>query len=366
MVVHVSRIRRGFTLIELLVVIAIIAVLIALLLPAVQSAREAARRAQCVNNLKQLALAAHNYESTNGSFPQGCGVNWYAEWGQNWTGPGIFIAMAAAMEQSQVHNAANFSVPWFRDENMTCFAHGISTLWCPSDGSISEKKDIPDGNYVSGRHPFMVAYNSYAGSTGTWFHGRMNYPNPAPTSGPDPAQSAQQNGMFHFRSSTKIASITDGTSNTILFGEHAHGLLSDVDIPGDYDASNERTYWHWWCDGGFGDTQFSTLFPINPQRKMKDSEWADAINGGTTAYIASASSFHPGGGNFAMADGSVRFLKDTVDSWPVDPSGAPTSVQKVTLSSGSSGFAVRPGARVGVYQALSTINGGEILSADQY
>jgi prepilin-type N-terminal cleavage/methylation domain-containing protein/prepilin-type processing-associated H-X9-DG protein len=362
---HFRR-RKGFTLIELLVVIAIIAVLIALLLPAVQSAREAARRAQCTNNLKQIALAAANYESANNSYQQGCGVNWYPAWGQNWIGPGNFIAIAPYLEQAQIFNAANFSVGFFYPDNNTVFAHGITTLWCPSDGTIDQKFDIPDGNYVSGTHPFIVAYNSYAACTGTWFTGsRLNYPSATITGGPDILQSQNNNGAFYYRSSTKLAAFTDGTSNTILYGEHAHGKLSDVNVNNDSDASYERRYWNWWCDGGYGDTMFSTLFPINPQNKMPDSEWADAVDYGVTAYIESAGSFHPGGANFAFADGSVHFLKESINCWPISK-GVPTMVQQITLSSGNPAYSLVAGGRRGVYQALSTIGGGEVVSSDQY
>jgi prepilin-type N-terminal cleavage/methylation domain-containing protein/prepilin-type processing-associated H-X9-DG protein len=358
--------RRGFTLIELLVVIAIIGVLIALLLPAVQAAREAARRAQCTNNLKQIALAAANYVTSNGSFQQGCGISWYQAWGQNWSGPGNFIAMASFLEQPQVFNAANFSIGFFYPDNNTVFATGIKTLWCPSDGTIDQKYDIPDGNYVSGAHPYYVQYSSYAGCTGTWFAGsRMNYPSASYTGGPDPAQQANNNGIYYYRSATTLARITDGTSNTILYGEHAHGKLSDIQT-GDYDSSFERRYWNWWCDGSYGDTMFSTLFPINPQNKIPDSEWADSVDFGVTAYIESAGSFHPGGANFAFVDGSVHFLKDSISSWPVTNAGVPTMVQQVTLSSGNPGYAFVPGAVPGVYQALSTINGGEVISSDTY
>ena len=351
--------RRGFTLIELLVVIAIIAVLIALLLPAVQAAREAARRSQCINNLKQIALAANNYESTNGTLPQGSGVDWYPEWGQNWWGMGNFAAMSSYFEQGVAYNTMNFSTPWFRDENQSAFGFGLSMLWCPSDGTISQKKDIPDGNYVSGRHPFFVAYNSYSACTGTWFHATMNVGAPR---APNPVRLANQNGLFHIRSSVRFASITDGLSNTIAFGEHAHGKLTDVSGTSSPDTDLEATYWHWWCDGGYGDTMFSTMFPMNPQKKTKDSTWADGWNGGTAAYIASAGSFHPGGSNFAFMDGSVRFLKETIDSWPIDGNGVPTSLVK----NGDITYGIKPGARVGIYQALSTRNGGEVISSDSY
>src|SRR6516165_1694166 len=142
------RIRRGFTLIELLVVIAIIAVLIALLLPAVQSAREAARRAQCINNLKQIGLALHNYHTANDKFPMACSKNplWGAgdtdgDWGYGrWTGWSAQALLLGYMEQTPLYNAANFalgpgtagatlgSLP-----NSTIYNTVISSFRCPSD-----------------------------------------------------------------------------------------------------------------------------------------------------------------------------------------------------------------------------------------
>ncbi|QEH38120.1 putative major pilin subunit [Aquisphaera giovannonii] len=359
---HANRPRPGFTLIELLVVIAIIAVLIALLLPAVQSAREAARRAQCTNNMKQLGLALANYESSTGSLPMGDSNDWYPEWGQHWVGHGVFLSMSQAFEQGQIYNATNFSTPFFRDEQRTVFAYAVGTLWCPSDPTVMEKFDIPDGNYVSGSHPYYVNYTSYTANCGTWFQGTRNYPDYIYSAGPNPTRVAQMNGLFWNCSSVKLASITDGTSNTIAFGEHAHGLLKD-EYNDNYDLSYERRYWHWWCDGGFGDTMFTTMFPMNPQKKLQDGTWADSNNGGVSAYISSASSFHPGGCNYAFVDGSVRFLKDSIDSWALNPAtGQPNGLS----IDGNGLYILAPGMRFGVYQALSTRNGGEVVSADTY
>ncbi|MFO0911000.1 MAG: DUF1559 domain-containing protein [Isosphaeraceae bacterium] len=351
---------RGFTLIELLVVIAIIAVLIALLLPAVQSAREAARRAQCVNNLKQLGLAAHNYLSAQDAFPigmqwqrynTGCGIS---------TSISIFPALLQYAERQDLFNSVNFSVNAFLADNYTIHQIGSSVLWCPSDGTISNTQTLPSGDFFSvptGQRERM-AYSSYAGSTGTWSWTAVpptstfgcNYGGDA-TYGP---RIGNMNGIFYMGSNVKLADIIDGTSNTMLFGERSHQAL--VTNLGQADANE----WNWWTSGNYGDTLGVTLYPLNPHKKINVNA-ASGGGGNAKAIEAGWSSQHPGGANFCMADGSVKFIKDTIQTWPFNPAdGVPTNV--FTNSAGL--YDVRPPSAV--YQALSTRNGSEVISADAY
>ncbi len=167
-----SRDRCGFTLIELLVVIAIIAVLISLLLPAVQSAREAARRAQCSNNLKQLALALANYEIANGSFP----MQFFWQWcdagapcaGSIGDGIGPMVALLPYYEQGPLFNAHNFSVENFGDINSTVDGTGVATLWCPSDGSIQGYRATLAPGAVFNNLPLPMCFSNYRGNWGYW------------------------------------------------------------------------------------------------------------------------------------------------------------------------------------------------------
>jgi prepilin-type N-terminal cleavage/methylation domain-containing protein/prepilin-type processing-associated H-X9-DG protein len=352
---------RGFTLIELLVVISIIGILIALLLPAVQAAREAARRAQCTNNLKQIVLAAHNYESANGCFPMGTPVK-VATYSFGWIqagdydyGHSLFVAMLSQMDQAALYNAVNFSVNIELPENMTIHRTQINTLLCPSD-SAAWQIDTPTmwSNYSG----FQVTHCSYSGCTGTWAHWAWN-----PSSTPSLATlAAQDNGIFFVNSRTRIADVTDGTSNTILLGER---MLYD----------RYRADINWWFSGWLGASLFDTLTAMNPQRLVaiaslpppNPSGWPGVED---NALWNSASSRHPGGADFAMADGSVRFLKETIQSWPVDSFGNPTGVNDGggtwSRFDGTTLYTLLPGTSLGVYQALSTRSGSEVISSSSY
>jgi prepilin-type N-terminal cleavage/methylation domain-containing protein/prepilin-type processing-associated H-X9-DG protein len=362
-----SRHHRGFTLIELLVVIAIIGVLVSLLLPAVQSAREAARRAQCTNNLKQIGLALHNYESATGAFPPGIVTttsnlpNELSTW-VAWSPQAMLLPY---VEQGPLYNAANFSwaAAWYGDQahatNSTVVFTRIAAFLCPSDPNAG-RQNI--NNYHASLGPSPIRYNG--------------------------TESGETMGVFAvYNSSSRsrsygISSITDGTSNTIAFGEglvgdnqntlyRGNGMTGVANIPALnqlVDARSNPTlvmqalqacnqYWRGgtilsnpsnpnqrglknymgqlWALGERGYTLFHTLVPPN----SNDYPWR---NCGLTCAGCSpegsnfnnANSNHPGGANFAMADGSVRFIKSSIN--------------------------------MQTYWAIGSRNGGEAVSSDAY
>ncbi|MGC8640999.1 MAG: DUF1559 domain-containing protein [Isosphaeraceae bacterium] len=345
---------RGFTLIELLVVIAIIAVLIGLLLPAVQSAREAARRAQCTNNLKQLALAANNYESANGCYPGGS-YSCFAiphKYAENFS---VFVRMLPFTEQAPMYNSVNFSLTSGNYENLTISGVALSILWCPSEPDVNPQvispstpnasfnvvniNSLPPGNWLQ-------YFSSYAGNAGTFDFGyNTSY---------GAAQFAMYNGVIYNDSSVRIAQVTDGTSNTMIFGEHSHFALQK----GDPRYANSDNSWN---SGRWYDTLFCTLYPMN-------------VGTGTTGpsnysyyYPTVANGNHPGGCNFAFCDGSVRFLKNSISSWSFSMNQADSYGDSIPNGMVVSGYIWSLGsAQLGVYQALSTRSVGEVISANSY
>jgi prepilin-type processing-associated H-X9-DG protein len=236
-------------------------------------------------------------------------------------------------------------------------------LTCPSD---SKNDPVPfvkgttnsSFNLISGTPPpgnWLECYSSYAGNAGTWDYGTTTRSNPA--------VEAMYNGTIYNDSSTTIASVTDGTSNTFLFAEHSH-FMATLNDPYYYVSDNS------WQSGRWYDTLFCTLYPISINLQALPA----AANGPFGYYaITAANSLHPGGANFAYCDGSVKFLKSTISSWQVtgnnlDPGGNAIPDGATTMSVTSpSGTVYQFGtAALGVYQKLSTRAGGEVVSADSY
>jgi prepilin-type N-terminal cleavage/methylation domain-containing protein/prepilin-type processing-associated H-X9-DG protein len=330
--------RRGFTLIELLVVIAIIAVLIALLLPAVQAAREAARRMQCVNNLKQIGLALHNYHNSNNVFPMGSGQCAYWPVGAYLSKQGLsaHASLLPHLEQTAIYNSINFSfgmedgaVPPVMPGPIqtTAFNAQIAAFVCPSD--------LYAGDYVTNS-------NSYFASIGTTTY----YVNQATTTWPNVGAMAglPSTGLFAFGMSYGINSIVDGTSNTIAFCEstvgNPNGVLGQVNIgltgigavstaqvldvntivpqtiaalaacdaawvgrTGTVDDQRGKN----WMHGSMAFTLFNTVALPN------SAQWTYCSNQtGSTSTFSEADSYHSGGVNTLMGDGSVRFVKNTI------------------------------------------------------
>jgi prepilin-type N-terminal cleavage/methylation domain-containing protein/prepilin-type processing-associated H-X9-DG protein len=374
---HPQGRRSGFTLIELLVVIAIIGVLIALLLPAVQAAREAARRAQCVNNLKQFGLAFHNYESANQVFPPttilvpaptGGPATWMFE--SSWS---AFARAAPFLEQAGFYNSINFNFTYSAPGNTTVAITPLSILFCPSDpGHHIDDATLGGTGFAT---------TSYGTCDGDWYVWSVNWNNN--TVGP------MSKTLFSPNYSRSIAMITDGTSNTLAVSEGyiGHGQFrsclntpaspsdasvgqftpDNVPLPGPNStnalvsliascgtgtgkAKAGGPIGHTrWCNGGVYYSGFTTAMPPNPpvtavsraigfsnggRNAPMDWDSVDENDGGPTYMSLAASSYHPGGVNTLFADGSVRFVKN--------------SVSAIT------------------WRALGSIAGGEVTSADQY
>jgi len=410
-----NRKRSAFTLIELLVVIAIIAVLIGLLLPAIQKVREAANRMACTNNLKQLGLAAHNYQSTFSKLPPGylgplndqmAMKTTLADPTIQWVG--VLVFLLPYMEQRQVYNQINQTwTPldikvqgdtkakngnWWTDptkvnvntntyNNITIAHTKIKDFVCPSHDPYSSTPDIAFGSHYFCLGPPSLTTNgvfvtidtsksdpmdaqdigrtTYVGVAGAWGKGTYTYP----TSNPPVGDIGRYEGIFTNRSTNSVGAILDGTSNTLMMGEHTRFI----------ENSTDQVCWHWWCSGNYGDTIFTSFWPINPQKKLSYS--CQGVN--AHPPVEAASSMHPGGANFAMMDGSVRFIKETISCWQNNPTNTalgysciPNGLTATTSSAGDSPIwtitATTGSQLFGVYQQISTRNGGETISSDQY
>jgi prepilin-type N-terminal cleavage/methylation domain-containing protein/prepilin-type processing-associated H-X9-DG protein len=310
-----NRRQRGFTLIELLVVIAIIGVLIALLLPAVQSAREAARRAQCVNNLKQISLAMHNYHDSNNCLPLGrtLQAGTYRPFSQ-------FARLLGYMEQRNIFDSLNFSLSSYDPTNVTAAATAINSFLCPSDVRVS----IPPGQVLAGFGWAGINYRANEGTSVAMWYGADD------TSNVNNGVVAPPNGLFYSDQLIRFADITDGTSNTAAFSEHVLGDFSnsiatdfsDTFAPGTHPLTSDDAYNMClattinnlslqgysnigapWTYGYHSTTSYWHSGPPNSRSCMFPP----------SRIATTANSRHPGGVNVSLADGSVRFIKNTVN-----------------------------------------------------
>ncbi|MGC1274124.1 MAG: DUF1559 domain-containing protein [Planctomycetaceae bacterium] len=297
--------RKGFTLIELLVVIAIIAVLIALLLPAVQQAREAARRTQCKNNLKQLGLALHNYHDTHLVFPFG-----FDEREALWS-----AQILPQIEQGNLFDTLIWqeSGPGNWDSgsaNETACATLVPAYRCPSMAQPEHK----DNNNIEGR--VVTSYRVNAGSD-IYCDDVTTMPSGAPA-GARAFEQVPQNGVFFGCSSVRLGDLSDGTSNTVMLGE-SYTTFDGRDGQ-DFDywhvGSPQTGGWDLWegeaaavGGSGAGGTEFSEgLGSTGP----KLNAWKDLTIHGSIAE-AGFGSYHIGGAHIGLGDGSVRFVSDSVN-----------------------------------------------------
>lgn len=310
--------RRGFTLVELLVVIAIIGLLIALLLPAVQAAREAARRGQCTNNLKQLALACHNHENTYGTLPQA----WY--WPDNTpdvaTYYGWITKILPYLEQTPLQTQYKFKFDWFAPENQTVVNTVLPSLLCPTAPSGEEMQvGLRAINAPRAGGPWAdrtAARCDYIAS-----RGYINYWDPrGDTRCPGPMMNivdASQVGDVAKEINVSFAKVGDGLSNTILLAEQSsrqqHWLygVRQPDITADNVASRPSSI-HWAFIGPWAGWQSQWIRCHKPDgTEDKTKQCTAYINANNNGGMYS---FHPGGACVALTDASVRFLSETIDA----------------------------------------------------
>jgi prepilin-type N-terminal cleavage/methylation domain-containing protein/prepilin-type processing-associated H-X9-DG protein len=322
--------RRAFTLIELLVVIAIIAVLIALLLPAVQAAREAARRAQCINNFKQMGIAMHNYHDTAGSFPigrMGSGYS-YAGVSPNDNRRTWGFMILPYLEQGALYNAINFSTPFYEWEQTTALMTTLSVWQCPSDPGTTTIQE-PTLRYRRRKANMAVNW----GNSHYWQdEAGRGTAGPNPWTANVPAGAVTFNGApFKGNKSTSLREMTDGTSNTLLVGEVIIGVNDDVNYDHRGDIFNDDYN----CAMFMAYTTPNSKIPDQlaycaPPTKVPGNP---VCNTNEPKFNA-ARSRHPGGVNVLFGDGSARSVKDSIS--------------------------------LNTWRALSTPNGGEVISADSY
>ena len=316
--------RGGFTLIELLVVIAIIAVLIALLLPAVQAAREAARRIQCSNNLKQIGLAIANYESSTGVLPIGIegssrhdeasrgGVCSYPKYHT------MFSHILPFMEATNNYNALNFTFSALNSQNTTGFSNLVNAYVCPSD--LKGSPNNPSQGSISTP---TASYGMVIGVTEVIYYGFYGGVYGDPRSPTCEALTSYQDGPFGKNNSYRYADISDGLSNTAFVGEQSR-FRGEPDSP--FQFWSVGLVWQGTIPGPTGydsrPTAFGYVVP-NINAPLQNYSAGSLILGRIQTWYQDPRastyggfgfrSLHPGGANFVLGDGSVRFIKQSIN-----------------------------------------------------
>lgn len=299
---HPNSEQRGFTLIELLVVIAIIGVLVALLLPAIQAARESARRATCLNNLRQFGLASHNYHSVNKNFPTGARFSVTVS-GVPTMGTNVWVEMLRYVEEGNLYTRWDFA------DNRNNVAGGtnaiqaqvISILLCPSDLIPQPVWEQLPGIYpVPAWSCGFYGMSSYGGNAGT---------RSVLTGGPPTFPRLSKDGVIFVGSRVGLKDITDGSSNTLLFGERFHDDPQyEIQRPTVWPDGPPLAGWGRWGfvanQGASGNISLSAPRPIN-YRVPPAGDFAALEDRACTFGSA-----HPGGANFTFADGSARFVSE--------------------------------------------------------
>lgn len=343
-VVKSSSARRGMTLIELLVAIAILGVLFSLLMVAIQAARETARRSHCSNNLRQIGLGLHSYMESHGSFPIGRVY---------WPGPtkslfptcdtliedkSFLVAILPYVEQENLYNSMNQNRCILDAPNRTVLSVQLSLYACPSDTDATVRPCISVGAlYFDGAsvvRTIPMGSTSYVGIKGSTTS--TPFPEPALNCQPAPWKIGEANGCLTDVCAGPVTpgSISDGLSNTIMATEHSITLWRAFRSSETVDPIEEWLNGMWFS-GDVGTSLVTNYHGVNAYK-------ISSLNI-TGAWTAAASSLHPGGVNGLMADGSLRFVKESIESQTLDRHGIQTTL------------------RPGVWQALATRNGGDTV-----